>query len=77
MTLLEVKTFYSSNYKLAALVGKERDSGKNVIYYYAMNDNDRSYEVVNRAYYATHDFSELYKLGEDYVCKRYKIKAAS
>jgi hypothetical protein len=73
MTLLEVKTFYSSDYKLAAVIGKDRESGRKAIHFYAINDNDRSYTEVKRTYHSYENYEELTKLGEDYVTKRYKI----
>ena len=44
--LLEVKTFYSTDYKKAAVIGQDKESGKKAIYYYVANDN-KTYDEIS------------------------------
>jgi hypothetical protein len=70
--LLEVKTFYSTDFKRAAVIGQDKVSGKKAIYYYVANDN-KTYDEVAKNFYAFQGYSELTQLGDDYVKGKTRI----
>lgn len=64
-----IKTYYSDDMKVAAMVGVEISSGKKTIIFYKMID-DRNYEEVDNIYCEQDNCDYIFDMAEDYVLKK-------